>query len=169
MVTECTPKTLIPWKFFTTIELSIVTEKRKAKIDQVESRSIGCGRRKRSYADISRFCAIVDYFSGVKISVAIKLIEEVRMWVISTTYEQKGKNTRTIWMARAKVIFSSNRALGDISLQRFSNEGPSFSSTKAYTLWMWSNLVSMREGHPFIGDADRILYTFLSVWYSSSK
>ena len=77
METECTPKTSIPWISDINItELSSVTEKRKSEIDQVESRSLSCVRRKRCYADISRFCTIVDYFSGVKIGVAIKLIEK---------------------------------------------------------------------------------------------
>ena len=86
MEAECTPKTFIPWIFFIAIKSSSVTEKRKSKIDQVESRSVSCGGRMRSYADISRFCAIVDYFSGMKISVAIKLIEEAGYVISTTTY-----------------------------------------------------------------------------------
>jgi hypothetical protein len=76
MGTECTIKSFVPRISLTTIELGTVTEKRKSKIDQVENRSISCARRKRSYADISWFCAIVYYFSGVEISVAIKLMDK---------------------------------------------------------------------------------------------
>ena len=97
METECTPKTFIPWKFFIIIKLSSVTGRRKSKIDQVESRSVSCAGRKRGYADISWFCAIVDYFSGVKISVAIKLIEGAG-WVISTTYEQGNFHEPSEWL-----------------------------------------------------------------------
>ena len=74
MVTEYTPKTFIPRKFFLNFGSSLVTKKRTSKIDQIESRSISCVGGTNSYAYISRFCAIVDYFSSVKIGVAIKLV-----------------------------------------------------------------------------------------------
>ena len=76
MVTELAPKSFIPIKYSMTNEWSIITEKQKSKIDQVESRNISWAGRKRSYTDISRFYAIVNYFSSVKISVAIDLIKE---------------------------------------------------------------------------------------------
>ena len=70
-------------------------------------------------------------------------------------------------MARAKVIFSSNRLLGDIKLRTSSNVGPNFSSTNTYIFRLGSKLPSKKEGHPFIGEVDRILYAFLSVSYAS--
>ena len=93
LVTELAPKSAIPTKYITR-ELSIIeTEERKSKIDQVESRSISCAGTKRSYADISRFCAIMNYISSVKISIAIDLIKEDMP--VSTTSETSEKNKLT--------------------------------------------------------------------------
>ena len=75
VVIEYTPKLFIAWKFSNTNE-SKMEHKLISKIDQVESQSISCAGRKRRYADISWFCAIVNYSSGMKTSIAIKLIEE---------------------------------------------------------------------------------------------
>ena len=59
-----------------TIESSrVINEKRTSKIDQVQSRSISYVGGRRSYADICRFCTIVDDSTGMKCGIAIKLIE----------------------------------------------------------------------------------------------
>ena len=59
-----------------TIESSdVMNEKRKTKINQVQSRSISYVGGRRSYADICRLCTIVDDSIGMQCSIAIKLIK----------------------------------------------------------------------------------------------